>query len=196
MVFTAISSRSKQALWAASILWLLSGCFAVREPAAPNTSGEWNPPSEPQILIENLRKAFNGLNLINYERCFAKTGFSFVAEPTVAGNSIGVFARWTLVEELEYVKNLRNRSNLSIANDLTLSNVRTNFLTGDSIEYNATYSIRLNHLDSTFGKYNFAGNLIFTMRRNDNNEWIIRRWQDNQTSGPCWSEIKQRFIVP
>jgi hypothetical protein len=174
----------------------LTSCFNTREPALPSSTTSWISPNEPLILIENFQKATAELNLNNYERCLNRY-FIFSADPNVKGNNTGVFQRWTLLEELEYMKNISKKTLQVSANRLQFSNVVTNFITADSVEYNASYELQLYHQDSTFANYTFKGRCILALKRNSSNEWAISRWQDNKnTTSPAWTELKQHFIAP
>jgi hypothetical protein len=175
----------------------LCACFQLREPAAPTALTSWTSPSEPDILLDNYKQAITTLNLVNYERCFKKDGFKFTPDPTVSGQNVGIFQRWTIQEELEYLKNLRNNGSNTGNNRLDFSNTKRIFLSVDSLEFNATYNLQLYHSDTSFNNYQFQGNLILTMVRNRSNEWAIRTWQDNKNgNGLCWTDLKQYFVSP
>jgi hypothetical protein len=177
----------------------LPACFATREPGlpSPGSNTDWNSPTDPDILIANFSQAMATLNLVNYERCLARDRFKFIVEPTISGNNVGAFQRWTLQEELDYIKNLRARSTNTTANSLAFSNQRRNNLSADSIEYSAAYELRAYQNDTTFKYDTFRGNALLVLTRNRNNEWQIVQWQDNKSTGPaCWSDLKQRFYTP
>lgn len=177
---------------------VLPGCFTLREPAQPTASTGWTSPTEPDVLLENFRQAVRELNLVNYERCLKPMGtFRFVADPTTSGQNVGIFQRWTLQEELEYIKNLRNKSTNTAANNLTLQGGRRNFLNADSLEITSNYSLSIFHTDTSYNRFQFEGTLIMTLVRGRNNEWAIRNWQDNRSGSlPCWTDLKQVFVIP
>ncbi len=179
-------------------LGILSSCFALREPAVPTATTSWISPTEPDVLLDNFRQAITTLNLVNYERCFRNPGFRYVPDPSVSGQNVGIFQRWTIQEELEYLKNLRNNGTTLSNNRLELSNPRQIFLNADSLEYTATYSLQMYHADTSFNKFQFQGNVLLTLVRNRSNEWAIRNWQDTKgSSNPfCWTDLKQHFVSP
>lgn len=175
----------------------LSACFNTRKPDLPNSTTSWISPNEPMILLSNFQKATAELNLNNYQRCFSPS-LQFIADRNATGNNTGVFQSWTIIEELEYIKNLNKKTIQTSANSLKFSGGITNFLTADSLEYTADYELELFHQDSTFNRFNFKGKAILALRRNSSNEWAISRWQDNRRSNaePCWTDVKLHFIAP
>jgi hypothetical protein len=176
------------------LAWIIAACFRVRQPEPPITQSDWNTPIEPAILIENFRKSVVTLNLNNYERCFASGVFRFLPDPTVARNNTGLFSRWTLQEELEYMKNIQAVSLQVNGNQFQLSNIRNNFITIDSVEYIADYNLTVFHQDTSYKNFSFNGNMIVYLRRNLFNEWEIAQWQDQSNSEkPCWTELKEKF---
>lgn len=184
--------------WTGLMLLLsLNSCYQLREPAKPTQVTGWTTPTEPDVLIDNFKQAIQGLNVVNYERCFKTEAYKFVPDPTVSGQNVGIFQRWTMQEELEYLKNILNRNSGTGNNRLDFTSPRRIFLTADSIEFNATYSLQVFHTDTAFRYYQFQGNVLLTMVRGRNNEWSIRSWQDNRTAGQrCWSDLKQYFVSP
>lgn len=174
-----------------------SACFQLREPAKPTQLTGWTTPTEPDVLIDNFKQAVQGLNVVNYERCFKSESYRFVPDPTVSGQNVGIFQRWTMQEELEYLKNILNRNSGTGSNRLDFTSPRRIFLTADSLEFNATYALQVFHTDTAFRFYQFQGNVLLTMVRGRNNEWSIRSWQDNRVAGQrCWSDLKQYFVSP
>lgn len=178
---------------------LAGGCFNVREPeaAAPSTlNSDWNSPVQPDILIQNFIDAVTTLNTGNYERCFNRDLFTFTADPAIAQNNQGLFAQWDFIEEIEYLKNLQEQSVQTDNNTLVFSQIQRNFINPDSVEYQANYNLEIFHQNATFNFFTFEGNILFIMRRNDNNEWEITRWRDNKTgTNPCWTELKEHFFI-
>ena len=180
---------------------LLSSCFKVREPEPSNTQfnqSEWLSPVEPDILLDNFRLAVVQINIANYERCFDRNNFSFEPDPIVRGNNQGIFENWTFNEESEYFKNLEEKKDSTLSNDLIFVETQSNYITVDSLEYSAGYSLTLNHKDTIFNNnYNnnyLEGKLIFILTRK-NNEWMINSWQDIKDTTLCWTDLKANFIT-
>ena len=185
-----------------SIVVLFSSCFKVREPEPSNTQfnqSGWLSPVEPDILLDNFRLAVIQINIANYERCFDQKNFSFEPDPIVRGNNQGIFENWTLNEESEYFKNLEEKKDSTLTNDLIFINTQPfNYLTEDSLEYTTNYKLTLIHKDTIFNNnYNnndVEGMLIFILSRK-NNEWMINFWQDIKDTTLCWTDLKANFIT-
>jgi hypothetical protein len=176
---------------------MLSACFNERSPKLPEENTSWITPTEPNILLENFRKAVVNLDFNNYQRCLAIDIFSFRADQTIMANNLGLFSNWNWDSETQYINNL-NRAALpaNANNSLIFSNSRIINVNPDSLEYTADYALGLYHQDTTFKSVNFSGLLSFTMKRNRQNEWQIVTWQDNKTkSTACWTELRQYFFA-
>lgn len=179
------------------LAWWLTGCFTLREPDLPTATTSWNTPTEPDVLLDNFRLAITELNVVNYERCLKPELFRFTADPTISGQSVGIFQRWTIQEELEYVKNINAKRAAVGNNRLQFVGARRNFLTADSLEITSGYQLSVYHTDTSFSQFQYEGNMIMTLVRGRNNEWSIRSWQDTKTGTlPCWTELKAYFVVP
>ena len=179
------------------LVFLAWGCFSEREPKKPEENTNWVSPTEPSILLENLKKAFTTVDVNNYRRCFLTERFSFRADPTILANNLGVFSAWTWDNENQYFNNLnRAATPVNTTNQLTFSNQRTINYSTDSLEYTADYEAAIYHQDTSFKAVNFSGLLSFQLKRNRQNEWQIVQWQDNKTrSTACISELKQHFFA-
>jgi len=150
-------------------------------------------------LLNNLITAYTSLNPDNFIRCFNEDKYKFLPEPSVP-SSVSIFSNWTLrKEERDVIVNVRNRTSSASLNKLTFSSVQENYLTPDSLEYNALYNLQLYNSDTIINSSNLMGRIRLIMVRNkSSNEWKINYWQDNRTSSqfPCWTQLKQRFVAP
>jgi hypothetical protein len=176
----------------------LVSCFNERSPKKPEENTDWISPTEPSLLLENLKKAIVSLNFNNYRRCFATEVFRFRADPTITANNLGLFNNWTWDNETQYFNNLSQASKpVSPNNSLIFSNTRTINLSSDSLELTSDYNLAIYHQDTAFQSVTFTGLLSFQMKRNRQNEWQITSWQDNKTKAtPCWTELRQHFFAP
>lgn len=183
--------------WIWMILVGLNSCFEVREPSAPVAGGgTWVSPTEPSVLLDNFKAAITGLNVANYERCFIANRFRFIADPSVQGNNAAIFQRWTLLEEREYVNNLRSKTLQTNQNSVNFTPRGTQTFSADSLEMVMDYSLRMVHQDTVLKSFDFSGSMRIIMVRNRTNEWAIATWQDNREGIKlCWTELKQRFVA-
>jgi hypothetical protein len=191
--------RIAVSLLSVALTLFLVSCFDVRSPADPTTTSGFLTPTEPSIAITNLQTAYSGLNADNFIRCFNAEKFQFLPDPTIPG-AVSLFTNWTLrKEERDVIINIKSKSTSTLANQLIFTNPQQNFITTDSIEYIAFYDLQVYTSDTSFDASRLKGKSRFIMVRNPNtNEWRINLWQDNRlaTGERCWTELKQRFIVP
>jgi hypothetical protein len=180
------------------LILLLSACFNERSPKKPDENTNWISPTEPNILLENLKKAVSTLDFNNYRRCLAVEKFSFKADQTIAANNLGLFSNWVWDTETQFFNNLRQASTpINGNNNLNFSNNRFINFNPDSLEFTADYSLSIYHQDTSFKAVNFSGLLSFQMKRNRQNEWQIISWQDNKNKpNACWTELRQHFFAP
>lgn len=173
-----------------------SSCFSERSPKPPDENSGWVSPTEPSILLENLKKAVTSLDQNNYRRCIASEKFRFKADPTILANNLGLFSIWNWDNEVQYINNLNVAATpASKNNSLTFQNTRTQNYSIDSVEFTANYSLALYHQDTSFSQVNFAGVMVLKMKRNRQNEWQISTWEDVKTDPQaCWTELRQHFF--
>lgn len=177
-------------------LLLLGSCFKERSPKTPAENTGWISPTEPLVLLENLKKAVTQLDLNNYRRCFATEKFSFRADPTILANNLGLFNQWAWDNETQYINNLHQASlPASKNNALGFQNTTLQNYSPDSIEFTGGYTLALYHQDTSFSTVNFNGIITLKMKRNRQNEWQIVTWEDyKQENQKCWTELKQHFF--
>lgn len=177
-------------------LFALTSCFKERSPKPPDENTSWVTPTEPTVLLENMKKAVTQLDLNNYRRCFTTEKFAFRADPTILANNLGLFSQWNWDNETQYINNL-NQAALPASknNALSFQNTKTQNLSADSIEFTASYTLALYHQDTSFSTVNFNGIVALKMKRNRQNEWQIVTWEDYKVENQkCWTELKQHFF--
>ena len=176
----------------------LVSCFNERSPKKPEENTDWISPTEPSILLENLKKSVTTLNFNNYTRCLQTSLFEFKADPTISANNLGLFSNWTWDTETQFFNNLSQAAKpISLNNSLTFTNTRFINISSDSLEVTSDYTLSIYHQDMNYQTVTFSGLLSFQMKRNRQNEWQIVRWQDNKTKSiPCWTDLRQHFFAP
>jgi hypothetical protein len=66
-------------------------------------------------------------------------------------------------------------------------------VTGDSAVYTYDYTLTFEHTDASFPTV-AIGNLQFVLGLDNNNAWVIYRWNDYKTtSDVTWSHFKGKF---
>ncbi len=193
-----LATASALACWLA----LGSGCnlFEPRDPEPPSQSSDsFLPPTDPDVVIENLQNAIAQKNSVNYVRCFAdptRTAhpFQFFPSPDAGAQYASVFAFWTVEQEKTYFQNLvaRAATKVNAYSNLVLSN-RSVTLTADSSVQTYDYTLTFEHNDPSFPTV-ASGHLQFVLGMDDNNAWVIYRWSDfKTTSDVTWSHFKGKF---
>ena len=186
----------------ASWLILGSGCnlFEPRDPEAPTQSSDsFIPPTDPDIVIENLQNAIAQKNSVNYVRCFADPSqsvrlFQFSPSPDAGSRYASVFAYWSIDQEKAYFQNLvaRAAGKVNAYSNLLLTH-RVATVTGDSAVESYDYTFTFEHTDPSFPTV-AIGNLQFVLGLDNNNAWVIYRWSDfKTTSDVTWSHFKGKF---
>lgn len=175
----------------------LVACFKERSPKPPDENSGWVSPTEPSILLDNLKKAVIRLDQNNYRRCFLTEKFVFRADPTILANNLGLFNHWDWDNETQYINNL-NLAALPASknNSLDFQNSKIVNYSSDSLEFTAHYALAIYHQDTSFSTVNFNGIVTLKMKRNRQNEWQIITWEDYKIeSQDCWTELKQHFFT-
>lgn len=179
-----------------------AGCnlFEPRDPEAPSQSSDsFIPPTDPDAVIENLQNAVAQKNSVNYVRCFADPSrttrpFQFFPSPDAGARYASVFTSWTVDQEKTYFQNLVARASgkVNAYSNLLLTH-RVVTLTGDSAVHSYDYTLTFEHTDASFPTV-ATGNLQFVLGLDNNNAWVIYRWNDYKTtSDVTWSHFKGKF---
>lgn len=198
--------RTKQILFIIiSGFFVLFSCknpFATRE-AEPPTEGRtsWQFPTDPIIVLENMKIAIKEKNVENYLKCLvdSMTLFRFTPDQFEASNNIGIFERWNLTHEQSYI----NKIFTSIPDDsirtLSFASIQRSELP-DSALIRADYALEFRHILAQGFPRLAKGQVDFWFIRR-NGFWVISRWIDYDTKLdstatriPSWSTIKASFI--
>ena len=174
------------------------GLFGPRDPEAPNQSSlNYNPPTEPAVVIANLQSAIEQRNQANYVSCFSDASrgaqlFVFIPAADAAAHYGGALGDWTLDDERAYFQNLIARSGQQAYASLTLT-LKTTTVTSDSVVSAYDYTLVFEHNDASFSR-TARGSLQFTFREDASNFWAIQRWVDFKTTTEVsWSDFKGKF---
>ncbi|HSQ75184.1 MAG TPA: hypothetical protein VLT13_06490 [Bacteroidota bacterium] len=179
---------------------LTGGCglFEPRDPEEPNQSSlNYRPPTDPDIVITNLQSAIEQKSVANYTACFADASrgappFVFIPSADAAAIYGATLGSWTLQEEQEYFQNIIARSNQQANATLALT-LKTTTVSSDSVVSAYDYVLVFEHNDTGFPK-TARGSLQLTLREDASNFWMIQRWVDFKTTDDIsWSHFKGRF---
>lgn len=191
-------------IWSLVFFVLATGCknpFSTRD-AEPPTEGRtsWQFPTDPMIVLQNMKYAVEEKNVENYMRCLVDSNALFHFEPDQfeASNNAGIFEFWNLSRERTYI----NKAFTSTPDDslraLNFSNIQRSYFP-DSAYVQADYQLDLHHVLAQSYPRQSKGQLDFWFLRR-NGYWVISRWYDHDTRVdstsarlPSWSTIKAGF---
>ena len=176
--------------------------FATREAEPPSTSqSSWHFPTDPVIVLENMKSAFHEKNVENHMKCLVDSNslFMFIPDEFEASNNSGIFERWDLSLEQTYI----NKIFTSIPDDsirtLVFNDLKINDFP-DSVQIRADYTLDIHHVLSNSYPAQGKGKVDFWFNRR-NGYWVVTRWEDHETIVdststrlPSWSTIKASFI--
>jgi len=149
--------------------------------------------------MTNLRNAVAEKNITNYIRCLADTGtsskrFRFVPEATVANANPGLFLRWAIDEERNYLNQLLLFLPKDSTSQLSLSPLKEDTFPDSAIliqDYRLTTKYRCEGGECPKV---MSGQAEFRLIRNTEDFWYIHRWSDYATGDePTWSALKAKF---
>ncbi len=148
----------------------------------------------------NLRNSIAEKNITNYLRCLADTGtsskqFRFVPEATVANANPGLFLRWGIEEERNYLNQLILYLPKDSTSQLTLSPLKEDTFPPDSVILVQDYRLIMKYkCEAGECPTAMSGQAEFRLIRNTEDFWYIHRWTDNATGDePSWSALKAKF---
>jgi len=170
--------------------------FETRDPEQPDRSrSNYETPSEPQIVIQNLQNAFSDRNSDNYKKNFAlgpprvNRIFSFVPTSLALSNDPNLWTFWNVESEFQYFQNLVTRVPEGLPIILSLSSENYSPL-GDSTIYTAEYSINVPNLTGAPNIY--EGSLKFSLITDNQSAWVIYYWEDISNDS-SWSDLKVEY---
>ncbi len=172
------------------IFALLFSCiFAPKEGErkTPASTGKWQDPIAPEVVIENLKVAFNDRDIDLFERCLHPDYFY---ESPSEIDSLDV--RWARSEEVRIVGEIFDDCTAFVFNTSTYSNIKeygSNIQYPppgseisdehpDDIWYIFTYDISMDLYLKTYGDLKVQQFMEFVLVEDPENHWSIIRWID------------------
>lgn len=184
----------------AFVVAFVSGCgiFETRTPQAPQQGrAGFDPPTSPDIVVQNLVNSISDRNVDNYLSCLSDTSFggrTFVFQPPadVYRQYQYIFMNWNKNSERAYFNNLTVQSSSSASSALILTSENLT-LQGDSALFNADYTLIWPNKVAGYPQQ-VEGNLQFSLGVDRNQNWSIYKWIDSGIGDSLtWSDMKARF---
>lgn len=180
------------------VLLLVSGCdfFSPRDPETPDTDNSgFVPPTSPDIVISNLERAVDDLNVDDYMACFGETSFYFEASGEEQLKYLTIFTAWDLNSERSYFNAIIGKQDGPGKSNLEFEQIEQEPIVGDSTVFSSCYFWEIENveIDSSI----FRGKLRFTLSRDESGLWSIHRWIDYRDeeypTSNTWSSVKAVF---
>jgi len=189
------------------ILFTVSGClknpFYTRNSQQPaGTTGTWETPATPEVMIANLMYAYNEKNIQNYRDCF-DSGFVFSAfedsiEAEAQGNGY-LFQFWDKAVEIMTAENIfatfsQNDNHLDLIMGISIDNPDN---IGDTLAVlYRNYTLTIIRSDSLQTDTTAAEGLAsFTLNQTSLNLWTICLWEEvpSGRSDYDWGDFKAEY---
>jgi hypothetical protein len=181
------------------LLALSCNLFQTRDPENPvQSSANFSPPTDVNIVLENMSNAFQDLSSFNYVQSFSDTAlsgrtFSFKTSTQAASQYSGLFSEWSRQSEQQYFDNFKTQLQSNAVPTLVL-NITSESITADSALVEGTYQLTIPHTKPAI-EQSASGRLQFFLIKDSREYWVISRWVDlaNQTGDFTWSHFKGVF---
>lgn len=182
-----------------ALLALTCNIFETRDPENPvQSSANFTPPTDVNIVFDNMTNAFKDLSSFNYIQSFsdsALSGRTFVFQPSsqAASEHSGVFAAWSRQSEQQYFDNFKTQLQPSSVPSLLLS-FTSESITADSAIVEGTYQLTIPHTKPAV-EQSASGRFQFFLFKDSREFWVVSRWTDlaDQPGDFTWSDFKGVF---
>jgi hypothetical protein len=169
--------------------------FKTRTPQEPTQSSSNRiPPTDPEIVLQNMIDAFHDKNTENYLYSFSSVSFTFEATANAQRNFGSTFLTWDKSSERDYFTSLMSHVQQNSAATLKFDSINIVPTAADSSQGDTNYNLAVPLAETNVIK-NFKGRAQFIFARDQTGWWSIRRWLDIglNTSDSTWSDLKGTF---
>ena len=180
---------------------VVSSC-ATRTPEEPTGNrGTYEPPTSPQIVIENFRNAVIEKNTQNFMLCLAdptRSRATYVFEPSaeVGARFQAIFQSWSLNRERQAFISLIARLPTDVSLGLEFTNGSVAFSSPDSLVWVGEYRLSTK-LDLAGVPNVLTGTMVLSIQPEASGLWSIARWGDakraTDTLESTWSILKAQL---
>ena len=181
------------------LLVLNCNIFETRDPENPvQSSATFTPPTDVDIVFDNMTSAFSDLSSFNYIQSFSDSAlsgrnFSFQPSSQAASQHSGVFASWTRQSEQQYFDNFKTQLQPNAVPSLVLT-VESESISADSAIIEGTYQLTIPHTKPAV-EQSASGRFQFFLIKDSREYWVVRQWIDlaSQPTDFTWSDFKGVF---
>jgi hypothetical protein len=185
-----------------TIAVLVASSCATRTPEEPTGNrGTYEPPTSPQIVIENFRNAVIEKNTQNFMLCLAdptRSRATYVFEPSaeVGARFQAIFQSWSLNRERQAFISLIARLPTDVSLGLEFTNGSVAFSSPDSLVWVGEYRLSTK-LDLAGVPNVLTGTMVLSIQPEASGLWSIARWGDAKraadTLESTWSILKAQL---
>jgi hypothetical protein len=178
--------------------------FSTRATEPPlGSGGTWETPQLPEIVVQNLRSAYNEQFISNYELCFSDSFLFSAPEDSIDAISHGrpeLFVNWNKAVEIGTATNIfstfSGSDTLSLFLNLTRSSELNDLIEDSAAVLYRDYDLRI--ISGQAGQTDTItaiGHATFHLAQEQLNWWIIRGWEDRpDVSGEYdWGDFKAEY---
>jgi hypothetical protein len=185
---------------------LLSGClknpFATRNSQEPaGSTGTWETPATPEVVLLNLLFAYNEMNIQNYQLCFSDDYVFSASQDSIEAEAEGngyLFAFWNKSVEVSATENMFTSFAADDSSSFFLSlNPSSDYpdSIGDSLAVlYREYVIAISTVNQSVPD-TIQGLTSFSVSRSLFNWWSIYLWSEIPTGGSSyrWADFKAEY---
>lgn len=189
-------------LWFCLVCVVLIARCTTRTPEEPTGNrGTYEPPTSPQIVIENFRNAVIEKNTQNFMLCLADPSRSrapYVFEPSAEAGARfqAIFQSWSITKEQQAFLSIIARLPTDVALGLEFTNSTVAFSSPDSLVWVGDYRLATK-LDLAGIPNVLTGTMVLSIRPETSGLWSITRWSDARRTGDTlestWSILKAQL---
>ncbi len=189
-------------IWCCVLSVLVLASCTTRTPEEPTGNrGTYEPPTSPQIVIENFRNAVIEKNTQNFMLCLADPSRSrvpYVFEPSAEAGARfqAIFQSWSITKEQQAFLSIIARLPTDVGLGLEFTNANIAFSSPDSLVWVGDYRLSTK-LDLAGVPNVLTGTMVFSIRPETSGLWSITRWSDARRTGDTlestWSILKAQL---
>ena len=175
------------------LILLIFSCknpFSTRTPdGGGNNNGRWEFPGSPEIVIDNLKWAYEDRIISNYSSCF-KSDFTFSPSDEDSSHFPIRFSNWDLTVELEATRLLFGIDTLTLILSPDMEN--HDIVSDTSALLYRDYILIASQSSFCSSSEPCEGTSIFRLAKDESDSWSIEHWKD-RGSANSWGLLKQEY---
>jgi len=177
--------------------------FSTRDTESPlGSTGTWETPQSPEIVIRNLLFAYNEMNIANYQLCFSRNFVFSSPEDSIDAANSGrpdLFADWDMQAEIGTAANIfttfSGADSLSLY--LSFSSTQPDLVEDSTAIIYRNYILRIiaGHNGGEVDTLTAQGRATFHLAQEQLYWWTVQWWEDKPISAGAydWGDFKAEY---